>query len=197
MQKGLLGYYLIYHINNYILNDHVVEIYACRGGQVWWGAPLACTRRSLVKHITCVEKMFASTLVMDGKVAVTERQEIGVNSPEVPCLFRDWAAKNLNKTNGLCEADWKDGIEESTRYGYIAEEICRNRTFFITEAGRLGLGSLHVSPGASIYLIHGLKVPFVIHHSLSMQVFRGECYTYGLMDGETQCSDQDSLLCLE
>jgi hypothetical protein len=146
---------------------------------------------------TCVEKMFASTLIMDGRVAVTERQEIGVNSPEVPCLFRDWAAKNLNKTNGLCEADWKDGIEESTRYGYIAEEICRNRTFFITEAGRLGLGSLHVSPGASIYLIHGLKVPFVIHHSLSMQVFRGECYTYGLMDGETQCSDQDSLLCLE
>jgi hypothetical protein len=45
MQKGLLGYYLIYPINNYILNDHVVEIYACRGGQVWWGAPLACKTR--------------------------------------------------------------------------------------------------------------------------------------------------------
>jgi hypothetical protein len=141
-----------------------------------------------------VESMFASTLVMDGKVVVAERQDIGVNTPDVPCLFGHWAAKNLDKTNRLLEVNWKDGIEDSTRYGYIAEEICRNRTFFITEAGRLGLGSVHVSPGASIYLIHGLKVPFVIHHDLGMQVLRGECYVYGLMDGEIQCSDQDSLL---
>jgi hypothetical protein len=37
---------------------------------------------------TNIETMFASTLVMDGKVAVTERQYIGVNSVAVPDLFR-------------------------------------------------------------------------------------------------------------
>lgn len=34
-----------------------------------------------------VESMFASTLVMDVKVAVTERQDIGANSADVPSLF--------------------------------------------------------------------------------------------------------------
>ncbi|KAH8708385.1 hypothetical protein GQ44DRAFT_731581 [Phaeosphaeriaceae sp. PMI808] len=112
-----------------------------------------------------VESMFSSTLVMDGKVAVTERHDIGVNSTDVPSLFGHWASKNLDHVKRPRREYWQDGVEESTRYSYIAEEICRNRTFFITEAGRLGLGSVHVSPRASIYLIHGLKSPFVIHHS--------------------------------
>jgi hypothetical protein len=128
--------------------------------------------KSLLKYAN-VDSMFVSTLVMDGKVAVTERQEIGHNSTNVPSLFRHWASKNFDEVEGSCGEDWKDGVEESIRYGYIAEEICRNRTFFITEAGRLELGSVHVSPGASIYLIHGLKSPFVIHHSRGMHVLRG------------------------
>jgi hypothetical protein len=32
---------------------------------------------------------------------------------------------------------------DSSRYGYIAEELCRDRSFFIMKAGRLGLGSVH------------------------------------------------------
>ena len=31
-----------------------------------------------------IKKMFASTLVMDGKVAVTERQYMGINTVAVP-----------------------------------------------------------------------------------------------------------------
>jgi hypothetical protein len=141
-----------------------------------------------------IESMFASTLVMDGKVAVTERPEIGVNSTDVPSLFGHWATRNLDQIRIPYRKDWKDGVDESTHYGYIAEEICRNRTFFITEAGRLGLGSVRVTSGASVYLIHGLKTPFVIHHDLGMHVLRGECYVHGLMDGRIQCSDQDSFL---
>ncbi|EDU46084.1 conserved hypothetical protein [Pyrenophora tritici-repentis Pt-1C-BFP] len=141
-----------------------------------------------------VELMFASTLVMDGKVAVVERQEIGANSPDVPSLFKHWAARNPHDFVGPCKKDWKDGVDDSTRYGYIAEEVCRDRTFFITEAGRLGLGSVHVSPGDSIYLIHGLKTPFVLHRKSGMDILRGECYVYGLMDGKVQHSSEDSVL---
>lgn len=41
----------------------------------WFNIAKSCLKDA------CVESMFASTLVMDGKVAVTERQDIGVNSP--------------------------------------------------------------------------------------------------------------------
>lgn len=74
--------------------------------------------------------------------------------------------------------------------------MCRDRTFFVTEAGRLGLGSVHVPPGDSIYLIHGLKAPFVIHRESELHVLRGECYVYGLMDGKVQRSSKDSFLYL-
>ncbi|OAL42679.1 HET-domain-containing protein [Pyrenochaeta sp. DS3sAY3a] len=143
-----------------------------------------------------VESMFASTLVMGGKVRVTEREGIRANATDLPGLFRHWAARNLDKFRGNVKKDWKDGIEDSTRYGYIAEEICRDRSFFITETGRLGLGSVNVSPGASIYLIHGLRVPFVIDYGLDSHVLRGECYVHGVMDGQIHYSDQDCLLYL-
>jgi hypothetical protein len=144
-----------------------------------------------------IEPMFASTLVMDGKVAVEEREDIGVNSTDVPSLFRHWASRNIEEFKRTCEEDWKDGIQESTKYGYIAEEICRNRTFFITEAGRLGLGSVHISAGDSIYLIHGLKSPFVVRPSYDMHILHGECYVHSLMDGRLQRSDQDCFLHLK
>jgi hypothetical protein len=143
-----------------------------------------------------VESMFASTLVMDGKVAVTEREEMGVNSTDVPSLFEHCAARNLDKSRSTCNERLTDGIGDSTRYGYFAEEICRNRTFFITEAGRLGLGSVHVSPRASIYVVHGLKTLFVVHHGLGTHVLRGECCVHGLTDGKIRWSDQDSFLYL-
>jgi hypothetical protein len=58
--------------------------------------------------------MFALTLVMDS------------NFTGVLSLFGHWASKNLDEVKGPCGEDWKDGVEESTRYGYIAEEICCN-----------------------------------------------------------------------
>lgn len=138
--------------------------------------------------------MFALTLVMDGKVAVTECQYIGINTVAVPDMFGSWAARNLEEVEEPCKESQKDEIDDSIRYGYIAEEVCRDRTFFITEAGRLGLGSVHASPGDSIYLIHGLTTPFTIHRQQDSHLLRGKCYVYGLMDGEVQCSVDDTFL---
>jgi hypothetical protein len=50
-----------------------------------------------------IEKMFASTLVMDGKVAVTERQYIGINTVAVPDMFGSWAARNLDEVEETCK----------------------------------------------------------------------------------------------
>ena len=49
--KRECNYFLIYYSNFYVLYYWVVELYAYDGEQGWWGAPLACTRRSLVKHV--------------------------------------------------------------------------------------------------------------------------------------------------
>lgn len=141
-----------------------------------------------------VDTMFASTLVMDGKVAVTERQAMEDEAPDIPSLFKHWACRNLKGFGRPREGDWEDGIDDSTRYGYVAEEVCRDRTFFVTEAGRLGLGPVHISPGDCIHLIHGLKTPFVLHRGLGTYALRGECYVHGLMDGNVQRSGADNFL---
>ncbi|KAF2005979.1 hypothetical protein P154DRAFT_606297 [Amniculicola lignicola CBS 123094] len=56
---------------------------------------------SLLKDVD-IQSIFASTLVMDG-------------------LFGYWASKNFDKVEGSCGEDWKDGVEESTRYGGDAD----------------------------------------------------------------------------
>jgi hypothetical protein len=46
-----LRYYLIYPINLYILYHCVVELQSFEDAQTWWGAALACTRRSLINYV--------------------------------------------------------------------------------------------------------------------------------------------------
>ncbi|KAH7136288.1 heterokaryon incompatibility protein-domain-containing protein [Dactylonectria macrodidyma] len=141
------------------------------------------------------ESMFASTLVMGAKVTPTENGALNVQPEEVLDIFRHWAERNLNETRTRSIEDSYDLSEGSARFGYLAEEVCRNRTLFVTKSGRLGLGSTHVSPGASIYLIHGLKTPFVVHTTSDEQhILRGECYVHGLMDQQASTSDLDVYL---
>ena len=45
--------------------------------------------------------------------------------------------------------------------------------------------------GASIYLIHGLKIPFVVHYDLGMHDVNG------LMSGRDRYSDQESIIHLK
>ncbi|KAH6985548.1 heterokaryon incompatibility protein-domain-containing protein [Ilyonectria destructans] len=141
------------------------------------------------------ESMFASTLVMGAKVILTEHGALNVQPEEVLRIFRHWAERNLNEMIPHSIEDSDDLSEGSARFGYLAEEVCRNRTLFVTKSGRLGLGSTHVSPGASIYLIHGLRTPFVVHtKSNNTHTLRGECYVHGLMDQQASTSDLDVYL---
>ena len=45
-------YCLIYCINIYILFCYVVELYALRGAEGWWGSQLAWIRNSLIIYVT-------------------------------------------------------------------------------------------------------------------------------------------------
>lgn len=140
------------------------------------------------------ESMFASTLVMEARVTPTDRGALNVQPEEVFRIYSHWAKRNLDDTVPNSTEDSYDVSDGSSRFGYLAEEVCRNRTLFVTKGGRLGLGSTHVSPGASIYLIHGLRTPFVVHTELEKHILRGECYVHGLMDRQVSISDRDTYL---
>ncbi|KAK6365586.1 hypothetical protein LTR81_028043 [Elasticomyces elasticus] len=135
------------------------------------------------------EPSFASTLVMDGKVKLVDHQDLEISTDEILSLFGHWLARNV------CYSDNPDfGLEESTRYGNVAEEVCRNRRFFLTETGRMGLGPARIHPNASVYLIHGLKTPFVVDDRSEGDLLYGECFVHGLMYGEVSRSTETSTL---
>ncbi|KAH7228467.1 heterokaryon incompatibility protein-domain-containing protein [Fusarium redolens] len=137
------------------------------------------------------ENMFSSTLVMDARMMLTERGALNVNQDEIPTLFKYWQKMMRNDSLSYDPDEALPVIEGSARYGYVAEEVCRNRAMFITKRGRLGLGSTHVSPGAHIYLLHGLKTPFVVFKTSQGHILRGECYVNGLMDQQVHTSESD------
>lgn len=89
-----------------------------------------------------------------------------------------------------------DELEGSAVYARWASEICRYRTFFVTEQGLCGLGSLHLRPGSSIYYIHGLKTLFVVEDASEKgrHYLHGECFIYGLMDRKVEWSEEDVYL---
>lgn len=139
---------------------------------------LAC---AIVGTIDIADK-FASTLTMDCRIDGVERDYLKISVHELPTLFKHWAARNLHTIDEVLQDDSIIGLEESTRFGNLAEELCRNRIFFVTEAGRLGLGNVGVRPGGLVYLIQGLRTPSIVDVESSESIFRGTCYVNGLMD---------------
>jgi len=139
---------------------------------------LACA----IVGATDIADKFASTLTMDCRIDGVERDYLKITVHELPTLFKHWATRNLHTVDEVLQDDSIIGLEESTRFGNLAEELCRDRIFFVTEAGRLGLGNVGVRPGGLIYLIQGLETPSVVDVESSESIFRGTCYVNGLMD---------------
>jgi hypothetical protein len=139
---------------------------------------LACA----IVGTTDIADKFASTLTMDCRIDGIERDYLKISVHELSTLFSHWTARNLTPVDEILQDDSTVGLEESTRFGNLAEELCRNRIFFVTEAGRLGLGNIGVRPGGLVYLIQGLGAPSIVDVESSESIFRGTCYVNGLMD---------------
>ncbi|KAF2716050.1 hypothetical protein K431DRAFT_316825 [Polychaeton citri CBS 116435] len=143
-----------------------------------------------------LESAFAATLVMDGKVKSIDHEDLAITSAELPDLFEHWSRRNMFGDDDTYE-DCTLGLEESTRYGNVAEEVTRNRRFFLTENGRMGLGPARIPRGASVYLIDGMRTPFVVRNGPNVDVLYGECYVHGIMQGEVSTSNVTTTLCFE
>ncbi|KAI6080438.1 HET domain-containing protein [Hypoxylon rubiginosum] len=70
------------------------------------------------------------------------------------------------------------------QYMTLARNYCFNRSFFITSAGKMGIGPSDTRVGDIISVILGGGVPYVIRKQASQWLFVGESYVQGLMDGE-------------
>lgn len=111
------------------------------------------------------------------------RDYLNISVHEQPTLFKHWAARIFHTVDEVLQDDSIIGLEESTRFGNLAEELCRNRIFLVTDAGRLGLGNVGVRPGGlPVYLRQDLETPSVVDVESSESIFRGTCYVNGLMD---------------
>ena len=112
----------------------------------------------------------------------------------------DYSQKARQEEEGaqfmLWMAEWNPSIfepEDLDGYGnvqqyvnYLAsfQQATRNRRFFITEAGRMGLGPRLVEPGDFVCVLLGSQVPFVLRAGDELYEIVGECYCHGVMEGE-------------
>jgi hypothetical protein len=154
-----------------------------------------------------IDERFASTLIMNETTAASQDSEPASKSADYYVRFKHWASRILvhaGKLGHLSEEEWNDiqnnpiqeGIGDSTKYGYEALENCQHRSFFITKNGKFGLGPAQVSQLSSIYLIQGLKTPFLLQKAPDDDGYylRGECYVEGLMNKHIEESDYDTYI---
>jgi hypothetical protein len=62
--------------------------------------------------------------------------------------------------------------------------VTLGRHFFITERGYIGLAAATVQKGDLVAVLLGSDVPFTLRAKDQAFELIGECYLYGIMDGE-------------
>ncbi|CAN9387865.1 unnamed protein product [Alternaria alternata] len=67
---------------------------------------------------------------------------------------------------------------------------CRDRRFFITAAGRLGLGPRCMQPEDIVVILRGGDMPFILREKADGYWFIGAAYVHGIMHGEAVESDR-------
>lgn len=86
-----------------------------------------------------------------------------------------------------------NGDEEN--YAYLVRNYCFDRCFFITSAGRMGLGPSNALPDDTVTVIRGGGVPYLLRSLGDSWSLVGESYIHGLMGGEViQAIEQGLIL---
>ena len=82
------------------------------------------------------------------------------------------------------------------KYKEFRERIhntCKNRALFITKLGYIGLGPWNAEVGDSVCVLYGGATPFLLRKAVDSDTFTlvGECYVYGIMNGEALQTDKE------
>jgi hypothetical protein len=69
-------------------------------------------------------------------------------------------------------------------YAVLRLILCFRRRFFVTSAGRLGLGPRSMRPDDGIAILKGGNTPFVLRKVEGGYLMIGSAYVHGIIDGE-------------
>jgi Heterokaryon incompatibility protein (HET) len=72
----------------------------------------------------------------------------------------------------------------SLRFSRAVIAASVNRTFFITRSGYMGMGPKLLNVGDAVCVVLGCNVPLVLKKNEDQNTLIGECFVWGLMDGE-------------
>ena len=75
-------------------------------------------------------------------------------------------------------------FEDTTNYKTALTHTIRSRTFFISKSGYMGLVPTALEEGDMICVVPGCNVPLLIRKEGDHHLLVGECFVWGLMDGE-------------
>jgi hypothetical protein len=129
------------------------------------------------------------TADMDGNALKADRQ-----TPEVlEAYVNDYILYDSSKEELLLlmpvqETEKKEWIARMTDISYrfasatIAASV--NRTFFISKSGYMGMGPRLLEKGDVICVMLGCNVPLLLRNCGDHYILVGECFVWGLMDGE-------------
>jgi len=181
--------------------EHLCPVYLPSFGE--YGSPSFAQWVSLwytevQKHLPChgVDEAFSSNLIMAGRMSLIEQPDLTISPDQAVSCFERLKTRHFKNFTEPSGDDIEAAFEDALGFVAYAEEVCRYRSLFITQKGRLGLGSAHVPIGSSIYAIHGLKTPFVVDERSENNILRGECYLDGVMDLGLSISPEDVQLTL-
>jgi hypothetical protein len=83
--------------------------------------------------------------------------------------------------------------EESFVSNLMIRQVMNPRGFFLSAQGYLGIARYDVVKGDKICILHGGQTPFILRQEGRYNLFKGECYIHGVMDGEGMSSVASSV----
>ncbi|OWP02867.1 hypothetical protein B2J93_3447 [Marssonina coronariae] len=87
---------------------------------------------------------------------------------------------------GWVSQDIEDAAINGDAFAWVrnAQNTCHNRSFFRTANEHYGIGNHLMEEGDKIVVLFGGKTPYILRPKEDHYYLIGECYVYGLMDGE-------------
>jgi hypothetical protein len=171
--------------NGTIVRDCTHHLTGAKGFHAWKqhfeGYPTGCDPQQAWIRVVTAD--------MDGNMVTSERlsaeilEEYVVNHRINDSTVEE---RLLMAPKNLAEYDeWKAlMLEISFRFNYAVVAASAFRAFFVTETGYMGMGPEVLIAGDKVCVVLGCNVPLLLRKNQDYFTLVGECFVWGLMDGE-------------
>lgn len=113
----------------------------------------------------------------------TYKDEITTDQRAADCLV---VLSRLNISTSISPPKNANIPGDLNRFLATTEDLCRDRCFFVTAGGLMGLGPRVMSVRDHVCILFGAQVPFILHPLQMDERYQlcGECFLEGFMDGK-------------